>query len=101
MSSPNQHSEPRTYRDQLLTVGDLEQFRLQLIAELQQLLNNKSTSSNKIWLRSSEVRKMLGISAGTLQNLRVNRTLSYSKIGGIVFYKYDEIIRVLDHNVSK
>jgi hypothetical protein len=44
---------------------------------------------------------MLGISSGTLQNLRVNRTLSYTKIGGIVFYRYDDIARLLNSQTSK
>jgi hypothetical protein len=33
---------------------------------------------------------MLGISHGTLQNLRVTKVLPYQKVGGIMFYKYDD-----------
>jgi hypothetical protein len=39
------------------------------------------------WLKSSEVRKLLKISSGTLQNLRINGTLNFYKIGGILYYK--------------
>ena len=35
---------------------------------------------------------MLRISPGTLQNLRVNGTLAYTKIGGIIYYKYEDIV---------
>ena len=52
----------------------------------------------KKWLKSSEVRKLLGISTGTLQNLRINGLLSYSKVGGIMFYDYEEIQKLLQGN---
>jgi hypothetical protein len=48
------------------------------------------------WLKSSEVRKLLKISPGTLQNLRINGTLNYKRIGGIIFYKYDDIQKMLN-----
>jgi hypothetical protein len=39
---------------------------------------------------------MLGISHGTLQNLRINRSLPYTKLGGIMFYKYEDIEKILE-----
>lgn len=86
------------YRNQLLTIGDLEDFKAELIGELTNLLKSKSDQGVKQWLRSSEVRKMLGVSPGTLQNLRISRKLSFSKIGCIVFYKYEDVIRLLEDN---
>jgi hypothetical protein len=52
----------------------------------------------KKWLKSSEVKKLLGISTGTLENLRVNGSLSYSKVGGIIFYDYREIVKLIERN---
>lgn len=86
-----------TYRNQLLTIGDLEDFRDKLFAEIRDLLKEPLGQPRKQWLRSVEVRKLLGVSLGTLQNLRLNGTLPYTKIGGIVFYKYDHIIAVLEN----
>lgn len=88
------------HRDQLLTVGDLEKFKTELLAELRILISEEKGQPVREWLRSAEVRKMLGVSAGTLQNLRVNGTLSYSKVGSIVFYKYDEIVNLLEKNMA-
>lgn len=85
-------------RDQLLTIGDLRDFKNELFSEIRNLITESKDQPAKLWLRSSEVRKMLGISPGTLQNLRVNRTLNYTKVGGIVFYKYEEIIKLLESN---
>lgn len=49
-----------------------------------------------VWLKSYEVRKLLNISAGTLQNLRINGTLPYNKIGGLMYYRYDDIQKLMD-----
>ena len=56
------------------------------------------TQKKKKWLKSNEVRKLLNISPGTLQNLRINGTLSYTKIGGIIYYAYSDLMKVLEQN---
>jgi len=81
--------------NELLTREDLQQFRTQLLGELKEVLQ-QSKQSTKQWLKSSEVRKMLGISHGTLQNLRITRSLPYTKLGGIMFYKYEDIEKILE-----
>jgi hypothetical protein len=69
----------------LITKEDLNQFKKDLIQELTQLLKTNTVSTKK-WLRSVEVRKILSISPGTLQNLRINGSLKYSKVGSIFYY---------------
>jgi len=57
---------------------DLQKFRLQLLEDLTRIMSGAvQPQSNKEWLRSSEVRKMLGISHGTLQNLRIKNILPH------------------------
>jgi hypothetical protein len=58
----------------------------------------KKEEQPKKWLKSSEVKNLLRISPGTLQNLRINGTLTYTKIGGIIFYSYEEILKVMEQN---
>lgn len=84
---------------ELLTQEDLKQFRMQLLEDLKTLFP-QSTQTTKQWLKSSEVRKMLGISHGTLQNLRINGSLPYTKIGGIMFYKHNDIEKLLEAGSS-
>jgi hypothetical protein len=91
-----EQSTPLLNRDQLLTVGDLEAFKQQLFEELRNLLKEGRTNENKQWLRSADVRKMLSISAGTLQNLRITGVLSFAKVGGIMLYKYADIVALLE-----
>ena len=82
----------------IITTEDLHEFKLELIDEIKELLNNKSGQIKKKWLKSQEVRKLLGISPGTLQNLRINGTLPYTRVGGVLYYDYQEIIQVLEKN---
>lgn len=80
---------------ELLTRKDLNDFKAELIRELKQLLSKSDLSKPKKLLKSREVRSMLRISPGTLQNLRRNETLCYRKIGGIIYYHYEDIERLM------
>ena len=78
----------------IITKEDLQQFKIELLEGIEILLKGKTTEQ-KLWLRSSEVKKLLNISSGTLQNLRINGTLSYSKMGGSLYYNYKDIQKLL------
>ncbi|TDH18048.1 DNA-binding protein [Segetibacter sp. 3557_3] len=84
---------------EIVTKEDLQVFRIQLISELRDLLTKKQEPT-KEWLRSSDVRKLLKISPGTLQNLRVSGRIQSRKIGGIYFYSYAELLQLLPSNIS-
>jgi hypothetical protein len=81
----------------IITQEDLDQFRRQLLNDLKEILQ-VNTPQPKKWLRSSEVRKLLNISPGTLQNLRINGTLSYTKVGGTIYYDYQDIEQLMNSN---
>jgi len=82
----------------IITTEDLIEFKMELLDEIKILLQDHSGQRRKKWLKSLDVRKLLGISSGTLQTLRVNGTLPYSKIGGAIYYDYDEIRKVFEQN---
>ena len=82
---------------QVITIEDLNEFRNLLLNDLKEIINSKPQQS-KQWLKSNEVRKLLNISPGTLQNLRINGTLSYTKIGGIMYYNHADIDKLLNGN---
>ena len=82
---------------EIITHEDLQKFRLQLLEDLTRIMSGTARPQlNKEWLRSSEVRKMLGISHGTLQNLRIKNILPHRKVGGLMYYKYQDILRRLE-----
>ncbi|MGC4041915.1 MAG: helix-turn-helix domain-containing protein [Flavobacterium sp.] len=82
---------------EVITREDLAEFRLLLLNDLKELFGNQPQQA-KQWLKSKEVRKLLNISPGTLQTLRINKTLSYTKIGGIIYYAQKDIDKILDDN---
>ncbi|WP_114782973.1 helix-turn-helix domain-containing protein [Botryobacter ruber] len=86
---------------EIITKEDLQHFRRQLLEELQQLLSQKQpTQTQKQILKSAEVRKLLKISPATLQTLRINGTLPFSKIGGTIYYRQEDIEKLMEGNKS-
>lgn len=82
---------------EIITTEDLDNFRKVLLTDFTNILVKNAASSEKP-LRSSEVRKLLAISNGTLQSLRDKKILSYSKIGNILFYDKQEILKLIREN---
>lgn len=82
----------------IITLEDLQDFKQELLTEFQKLLTQRHTTPTRKWLKSHEIRKLLGVSPGTLQTLRVNGTLPFTKIGGIIFYEYDDIQKMIEEN---
>ena len=83
---------------QILTTDDLREFKIELLDEIKNLLKSKSPIDSKKYLKSVEVMKLLKVSSGTLQTLRINGTLPYTKIGGIIIYDAEEISKVVKEN---
>ena len=82
----------------IITTDDLREFKMELLDDIKQLLTRQSSGKLKKYLKSSEVMDLLQVSPGTLQNLRINGTLPYTKIGGVLYYEYHEIMEVLEQN---
>ena len=81
-----------------ITKEDLKEFKTELLEDIKNLFNIK-VSEQKLWLRSSEVKELLKISSGTLQNLRINWTLSYTRVGGTLYYNYKKKKKMLNGKV--
>jgi DNA-directed RNA polymerase subunit F len=82
---------------ELITKEDLKEFKSDLLNEIKAIMKPCEGQSKK-WLKSNEVRKLLKISPGTLQNLRINGTLRFTKVGSIIYYKQEDIDKVLEGN---
>ena len=86
-NSPKHH----LYRDQLLTVQDLIDFKEQLIIDIGRLLKEKDGEPSHQWLKAGEVRKMLRLSEGKLQYLRDKGVIPFKKLGGVTYYDKNEL----------
>lgn len=85
----------------VVTTEDLQVFKKDLLDDFKKLLNEKHGQPVRKWLKSHEVRRILTISPGTLQNLRINGTLPFTKIGGVMYYDYEDIQKMLESHNSK
>jgi DNA-directed RNA polymerase subunit F len=83
-----------------VTKEDLQQFRLLITNEIRQMLENiYSLRENTIrpkWLKGKVVRKLLDISPGSLQNLRISGKLSFKKLLGTYYYSKEDIETLFD-----
>ncbi|HEY9257515.1 helix-turn-helix domain-containing protein [Chitinophaga sp.] len=80
----------------IVTKEDLIAFKKELLQEIDALLSRNKQDEPKRWLKTFEVRKMLGLSAGTLQTMRNNGTLNFSMIGNLAYYDYNEIVALME-----
>ncbi len=83
---------------QIITIDDLQELKIELLEDFKRLLKEYGGHPTKKWLKSPEVRKLLNISPGTLQNLRINGTLPFTRMGGALYYDYEDIQRILQAN---
>lgn len=80
---------------QIITTDDLREFKIELLDEISKLLEETKDLKPKKWLKSTEVRKLLNISPGTLQTFRINGTLPYTKVGGTHYYNLNDIEKLM------
>jgi len=82
-----------------------EEFK-ELIGQIEQALNDvpdvrdkyRPTLADKRYLSGEEVMEYLHISPRTLQNLRDNRIIGYTTIGGKILYPEEMLEQVLYQN---
>ncbi|WP_430825213.1 helix-turn-helix domain-containing protein [Carboxylicivirga sp. N1Y90] len=85
----------KMYLEQLLTTEDLSEFKKILLKDIEKLIRETVKPTPKTWLKSNEVKELLEVSNGTLQNLRNNGALPFTKIGGVIYYNRDDIQKML------
>jgi hypothetical protein len=85
---------------EIITREDLEQFRIRLLTDLKGVISESKNANPKCWLKSSEVRSYLKIGTSKLQSLRITGKLVSSKIGGVHYYKLEDIERMLNNQTS-
>jgi len=83
-------------QNQLVTVADLEEFKTAILDSIRQIV--KQSTGPKKWLKSSEVRKMIGISPGKLQAIRESGLLAFTRIGGNIYYDPNDLFKLFEEN---
>ncbi|WP_163399693.1 DNA-binding protein [Flavobacterium fluviatile] len=82
---------------EILTKEDLRQFGLLLLDSMRTIIqenNEKNQSSQSEWIKSKAVRKLLDISAGSVQNLRMTRKVRFKKVLGSYYYNKEDLLKL-------
>lgn len=96
---PSNHKQLSIMPIDIITPADLQHFKQELLTEMEKLLSqNQTITPMRKWLKSHQVMRLLALSPGTLAHLRVNGTLPYTKIGGVIFYDYEDLQKMLEDN---
>ncbi|WP_374173151.1 helix-turn-helix domain-containing protein [Flavobacterium tructae] len=78
-----------------VTKEDLRQFGLVLFDKIQTAFANANfadkSSMDCEWLKSKAVRKLLDISAGSVQNLRTTGKIRFKKVLGSYYYSKEDL----------
>ena len=85
---------------EIITKEDLQEFGEQLLGQMKALIGGGSSQEPRKFLKSYQVKNLLKISNNTLQTLRDNGTIPFSKIGGILYYNYEDILKILKGEVK-
>ena len=81
----------------VITAEDLERQLQKVVDEVKSAVT--ITDSNNVrWIRSKQVKELLGVSDSKLQTMRINRSITYSQIDGTYFYDKDSILSLLEQN---
>lgn len=85
----------------IATLEDLENIKAELIEEMRRLMGSAAQSApTGQWLKSQQVRRLLSISSGTLQHLRLTGVLPFTKIGGVIYYDYEDLKAMIQSRKS-
>ncbi|WP_426484676.1 DNA-binding protein [Flavobacterium sp. 2] len=81
--------------EEFITKDDLRQFGL-LMADtvrsaVAEALEPKKSQKEPEWLKSKAVRRLLDISAGSVQNLRMSQKVRFKKVLGSYYYNREDI----------
>ena len=76
---------------EVVTKDDLQVLRQQLLSDIRNLLGGLHQEPARPWLKNADVKKLLGISSNTIQRMRIAGKLLSTKIGGIHYYRLEDI----------
>lgn len=87
-----------------VTKEDLRQFGLLLIGTIRKMLQAGSESEKDAvqpeWLKSRVVRKLLDISPGSLQNLRITGKVRFKKVLGSYYYNRADLMQLFNEQTG-
>ena len=87
--------------NEIITRIDLINFKDEVLNSFSEIIRNElSGHLSKKWIRAKELQKLTGWSSSSIQTYRANGTLTYSKVGGTVFYDLEHLMNLLETNAK-
>jgi hypothetical protein len=84
--------------EEIITKEDLRQFGLLLLDNMRTIIRESNNGITEVlqpeWLKSKAVRKLLDISAGSVQNLRVSQKVRFKKVLGSYYYNKEDLLKL-------
>ncbi|UFH34721.1 DNA-binding protein [Flavobacterium acetivorans] len=91
--------------EEIITKEDLRQFGLQLLDKMRIIVQETTHAQTEIaqseWLKSKAVKKLLDISAGSVQNLRVTQKVRFKKVLGSYYYNKEDLQKLFNDEPNK
>lgn len=82
----------------MITKDDLRQFGLELLSNIGTLITQTKDVQNEIedqeWIKSKQVRILMNMSPGSVQNLRVTQKVRFKKILGSYYYNKVDLLKL-------
>ena len=87
-----------------VTKEDLRQLGLLILDRIGKIIQSNNENDNNAvqpeWLKSHVVRKLLDISPGSLQNLRITGKIRFKKVLGSYYYNRTDLMQLFNDNKS-
>ncbi|MCF6142455.1 DNA-binding protein [Flavobacterium sp. K77] len=91
--------------EEIITKEDLRQFGLQLLDKMRIIVQESTHVQTELeqpqWLKSKAVKKLLDISAGSVQNLRVTQKVRFKKVLGSYYYNKEDLQKLFNNEPDK
>lgn len=82
----------------MITKEDLRQFGLELLGNIGALITQTKEVQGEIveqeWIKSKQVRLLMNMSPGSVQNLRVTQKVRFKKILGSYYYNKVDLLKL-------
>ena len=89
----------------MVTKEDLRQFGLELLCNIGTLMTQTREVQNEIvdqeWIKSKQVRLLMNMSPGSIQNLRVTQKVRFKKILGSYYYNKVDLLKLFTDETCK
>jgi len=84
----------------VITLDDLQKLKAELLSEIRKLMSERQAAQAHKWIKTRDLRKLMPISKGKLQVLRMKGILPFTRIDGAIYYDIEDVEKMLKENMN-